>query len=74
MSGALLCLTPDAQNRSVDEHHTHSELHIRLYSHDPCNHRDPFAFKPERFMSVDDFEPEMDPGSTVFGFGRRYAD
>jgi cytochrome P450 len=29
------------------------------------------TFKPERFLKTDGHEPEMDPHSLVFGFGRR---
>jgi cytochrome P450 len=29
------------------------------------------TFKPERFLAVDGREPEMDPHTIVFGFGRR---
>lgn len=40
----------------------------RLFNHDPVNYHDPSAFKPERFLGR---YPEPDPGSTIFGFGRR---
>ncbi|KAL5481169.1 hypothetical protein ACEPAI_10110 [Sanghuangporus weigelae] len=41
---------------------------IWLFTHDPKNYHDPMTFKPERFLSG---EPEMDPRSLIFGFGRR---
>ncbi|PCH44802.1 cytochrome P450 [Wolfiporia cocos MD-104 SS10] len=40
--------------------------------HDPEVHRDPFAFKPERFLADGSgLQPEPDPRNSVFGFGRR---
>ncbi|EIN11187.1 cytochrome P450 oxidoreductase [Punctularia strigosozonata HHB-11173 SS5] len=39
-----------------------------LIAHDPDNYDDPMAFKPERFLGPD---PQLDPRSYVFGFGRR---
>ncbi|KAJ7493151.1 cytochrome P450 [Mycena galericulata] len=39
-----------------------------LIAHDPTNYHDPMDFKPERFLGE---VPELDPGSFVFGFGRR---
>jgi cytochrome P450 len=40
--------------------------------HDPKTYADPFAFRPERFLSSANQEPE--PGVTgTFGFGRRYT-
>ncbi|KAI0813661.1 putative cytochrome P450 oxidoreductase OrdA-like protein [Xylaria sp. FL0064] len=41
------------------------------FTHDPEVHREPEAFKPERFLAVDGHEPEPDPHKFVFGFGRR---
>ncbi|OCB90783.1 cytochrome P450 [Sanghuangporus baumii] len=38
------------------------------FTHDPKTYHDPMTFKPERFLGDD---PEMDPHSLVFGFGRR---
>jgi len=32
---------------------------------------DPSAFKPERFIGCEGREPEPDPDTVVFGFGRR---
>lgn len=40
-------------------------------THDPELYHDPMAFKPERFLGIDGKEPEMDPHTIVFGFGRR---
>lgn len=40
-------------------------------THDPEVYNDPMTFKPERFLGVDGREPEMDPRTFVFGFGRR---
>lgn len=42
---------------------------IRQMSHDPDVYRDPFAEKPERFLSQGGHKPEPDP--LAFGFGRR---
>ncbi|KAI9001294.1 cytochrome P450 [Trametes punicea] len=39
--------------------------------HDPETYPDPMAFKPERFVPGPGKEPEADPRSMVFGFGRR---
>lgn len=39
--------------------------------HDSENYHDPMTFKPERFLETEGHEPEMDPHSIVFGFGRR---
>jgi cytochrome P450 len=43
--------------------------------HNPKTYPDPFAFRPERFLSSGSKELEPDPGVTgAFGFGRRYVD
>ncbi|RDX53247.1 cytochrome P450 [Lentinus brumalis] len=39
--------------------------------HDPETYPDPFTFNPDRFMKTPGHEPETDPRSMVFGFGRR---
>jgi len=39
--------------------------------HDPTVYHDPFEFKPERFLGIDDRAPERDPRDLAFGFGRR---
>ncbi|KAJ5808623.1 hypothetical protein N7474_009892 [Penicillium riverlandense] len=44
---------------------------IWAFTHDPEVYHDPMVFKPERFLGVDGRGPEMDPRTTVFGFGRR---
>ncbi|KAJ5915533.1 hypothetical protein N7466_011466 [Penicillium verhagenii] len=44
---------------------------IWALTHDPEVYHDPMTFKPERFLGVDGREPETDPRSVVFGFGRR---
>ncbi|OTA98840.1 hypothetical protein M426DRAFT_101140 [Hypoxylon sp. CI-4A] len=44
---------------------------IWYFGHDPKDYHDPLEFKPERFLATDGHEPELDPGSWVFGFGRR---
>lgn len=51
-------------DQSVDSCH-------RALTHDPEVYRDPMTFKPERFLEIDGREPEMDPHTIVFGFGRR---
>ncbi|OGM40178.1 O-methylsterigmatocystin oxidoreductase [Aspergillus bombycis] len=40
----------------------------RWFTHDPKIYRDPEAFRPERFLGDN---PELDPHSIVFGYGRR---
>ena len=42
--------------------------------HDPETYNDPMSFNPERFMAAPGKEPEADPRSMAFGFGRRYVD
>jgi cytochrome P450 len=44
---------------------------IWALTHDSEVYRDPMVFKPERFLGIDEQEPEMDPHAIVFGFGRR---
>ncbi|KAF4341844.1 oxidoreductase [Fusarium beomiforme] len=44
---------------------------IWYFAHDPEVHRDPMRFNPERFLSTDGKEPEQDPHTYTFGFGRR---
>ena len=39
--------------------------------HDPETYSDPFTFNPERFVASPGHEPEKDPRTMVFGFGRR---
>ncbi|KAJ6185902.1 hypothetical protein N7519_007203 [Penicillium mononematosum] len=39
--------------------------------HDPALYHDPMAFKPDRFLEIDGRDPEIDPHTFVFGFGRR---
>lgn len=46
-------------------------LHIRRFTHDPEVYHDPSAFKPERFIKTENYEPEPDPHLLAFGFGRR---
>lgn len=41
--------------------------------HDPKYYSDPFAFKPERFLTTPTHESELDPSDVIFGFGRRYV-
>lgn len=41
---------------------------IWLFTHDETNYKDPYRFKPERFLGE---SPEVDPHTLVFGFGRR---
>ncbi|KAG0702309.1 cytochrome P450 [Suillus ampliporus] len=38
---------------------------------DPRTYANPSEFNPERFLSQDDKEPETDPRTICFGFGRR---
>ncbi|KAF5601062.1 oxidoreductase [Fusarium pseudocircinatum] len=44
---------------------------IWYFAHDPEVHQDPMRFNPERFLSTDSNEPEQDPHTYTFGFGRR---
>ncbi|KAE8348889.1 cytochrome P450 [Aspergillus coremiiformis] len=44
---------------------------VWAFMHDENTYPDPFAFKPERFLGYDGREPEVNPYSFVFGFGRR---
>ncbi|PCH41812.1 cytochrome P450 [Wolfiporia cocos MD-104 SS10] len=39
--------------------------------HDPDVYNEPFVFKPERYLSSDSTERELDPRAYAFGFGRR---
>ena len=39
--------------------------------HDPETYPDPLTFNPERFLKTATHEPETDPRTMVFGFGRR---
>ncbi|EOA83066.1 uncharacterized protein SETTUDRAFT_155669 [Exserohilum turcica Et28A] len=41
---------------------------IWAFMHDPSTYRDPFIFRPERFLGP---EAELDPRGHVFGYGRR---
>ncbi|EMD40089.1 hypothetical protein CERSUDRAFT_45215 [Gelatoporia subvermispora B] len=41
------------------------------FLHDPETYADPFQFNPGRFLPSHDRNPEMDPRSLAFGFGRR---
>ena len=43
----------------------------RAFAHDPNVFHEPSTFKPERFLGLEGREPEPDPESIVFGFGRR---
>lgn len=40
-------------------------------THDPEVYENPMEFNPDRFLGINGKEPEMDPHSIVFGFGRR---
>ncbi|EWG52463.1 hypothetical protein FVEG_11206 [Fusarium verticillioides 7600] len=44
---------------------------IWYFAHDPEVHQDPMRFEPERFLSTDGNQPEQDPHTYTFGFGRR---
>ncbi|KAF5680510.1 oxidoreductase [Fusarium circinatum] len=44
---------------------------IWYFAHDPEVHQDPMRFNPERFLSTDGNQPEQDPHTYTFGFGRR---
>jgi len=46
-------------------------INIWKISRDPKNYRDPEIFDPERFIGSEGREPEVDPRSIAFGFGRR---
>jgi cytochrome P450 len=44
--------------------------------HDESIYPDPFAFKPERFLTEDGLSlntTAKDPGYAIWGFGRRFA-
>lgn len=43
----------------------------RYFAHDPEVHHEPTRFNPERFLSIDGSQPEQDPRTYTFGFGRR---
>ncbi|THU84116.1 cytochrome P450 [Dendrothele bispora CBS 962.96] len=43
----------------------------RQMTHNPSTYPDPWVFKPERFLTIDGQEPQMDPRDLCFGFGRR---
>ncbi|KAF9483933.1 cytochrome P450 [Pholiota conissans] len=44
---------------------------IWYMTHDPKVYKDPFEFKPERFLALKGRAPESDPREVCFGFGRR---
>ncbi|KAF4436303.1 O-methylsterigmatocystin oxidoreductase [Fusarium acutatum] len=44
---------------------------IWYFAHDPEVHHEPMRFNPERFLSTDGNQPEQDPHTYTFGFGRR---
>ncbi|EJC98991.1 cytochrome P450 [Fomitiporia mediterranea MF3/22] len=74
-------VTPIGIPHMVSEDDTYEGYHIPKgsviipniweFTHDQTTYHDPMIFKPERFLSVDDREPEMDPHQLAFGFGRR---
>ena len=39
--------------------------------HDPRVYADPMEFRPERLLACGNKEPETDPLTIAFGFGRR---
>ena len=39
--------------------------------HDPQVYSDPMEFRPERFLACGSKDPEPDPHTIAFGFGRR---
>jgi cytochrome P450 len=41
--------------------------------HNPEIYHDPEEFIPERFIAKPGYEPETDPTSFAFGYGRRLA-
>ena len=43
----------------------------RFMLHDPRVYSDPMEFRPERFLACGSKEPETDPLTIAFGFGRR---
>lgn len=45
----------------------------RAILHDEDTYPDPLAFKPERFLSYEEHQPDLDPCIAAFGFGRRCA-
>jgi cytochrome P450 len=43
----------------------------RSMLNDPQTYANPTQFNPERFLAKDGREPEMEPRTVCFGFGRR---
>lgn len=50
---------------------THSANRFML--RDPRTYSNPSMFKPERFLPHHEMQPELDPRTICFGFGRRYC-
>ncbi|KAH9849077.1 cytochrome P450 [Lenzites betulinus] len=50
---------------------THVIANLWQILHDPQTYPDPMSFNPDRFACTPDKEPQADPRSVVFGFGRR---
>lgn len=44
---------------------------IWQFTHDEQNYKDPMTFNPDRFIASKSQNPEQDPRTLIFGFGRR---
>ncbi|TFY79222.1 hypothetical protein EWM64_g4794 [Hericium alpestre] len=51
--------------------HSWAPVPTRKFLHDKKAYKDPFEFRPERFLPSENHEPERDPRYFAFGFGRR---
>ena len=53
------------------KYHTICFAGDRAMLHDPHSYSEPIEFRPERFLVLEDKQPEQDPRTICFGFGRR---
>ncbi|KAG2109012.1 cytochrome P450 [Suillus discolor] len=56
---------------TVDHSVTEDDIHDGFMLNDPQAYVNPSEFNPERFLAKDGKEPETDPRTLCFGFGRR---
>ncbi|KAG0700131.1 cytochrome P450 [Suillus ampliporus] len=76
-------VTPTGVPHRLTEDDIHDGYHIPKGSlvipniwfmlNDPRTYANPSQFEPERFLAKDGKEPETDPRTICFGFGRRYV-